>query len=66
MSQVRFASEVERVLKDVPIAEIDRMLQKVYEYGRRFSFSQELTDPPNAVNSLLAGICMKQKEHPPE
>ena len=54
------------VLKGIPNDVVDKKLEKVHEYGRRFSFSQELTDPPNAVNSLLAGICMKQKEHPPQ
>jgi len=63
--QVRSAKEVEAVLRAIPADVIDYKPKMVFRYGTRFSFSQELTAPPNAVNSLLAGICMKQTEFPP-
>lgn len=36
----------------------------MHEFGTRFAFLQKITEPPNAVNSLLAGMCIKQKQHP--
>ena len=38
--------------------------QAVYEVGTRFAFLDHLTRPPNAVNTLMAGICMKHKLGP--
>ncbi len=64
MLQVKSGGDVEGVLRGIPDDIREAKLKLVHHYRTRFSFSQELTEPPNAVNSLLAGICMKQKEHP--
>ena len=64
-AQVQSAWEVEGVLKAIPKDVLEGKLRMVHEHGTRFAFLQKLTAPPNAVNSLLAGLCLKQKPRSP-
>jgi hypothetical protein len=65
-TKVKSAGEVEGVLKSIPHNVLEKKLQLVHQYGTRFAFLQKLSAPPNAVNSLLAGLCLKQKQYPRE
>jgi len=56
--------QVLAILKAIPPEVLEAKLKLMHEYGTRFSFLKRLTTPPNAVNSLLAGMCVKQKQHP--
>jgi hypothetical protein len=63
--QVQTAADVQGVLTSIPHDVLEKKLKLVHEYGTRFAFLQKVSSPPNAVNSLLAGLCLKQKQHPP-
>lgn len=60
--QVEYPSELLAHIKGVPTGEINRKLRLVHEYGQRFAFLEKVSEPPNAVNSLLGGMCTKQRD----
>lgn len=62
--QVQSPADILGKLKAIPASVLETKLRLMHEYGTRFTFLQRLTQPPNAVNSLLAGICIKQRQHP--
>ena len=62
--QVEKASDVFQQLKSIPWTVLDTKSKLMHDYGHRFSFLQRLTEPANAANSLLAAMCIKQKQHP--
>ena len=55
---------LEQLLKITPDV-LEAKLKLMHRVGLRFAFMRRLTEPPNAVNSLLAGMCKKQKEFLP-
>lgn len=63
--QVASPADVLSQLQSISPVELERKLKLMHEYGTRFAFMQKITDPPNAINSLLAGMCMKQTRFPP-
>ena len=64
--QVQSSKDVLPQLKAIPQAELERKLRLMHEHGTRFAFLQKLTQPPNAINSLMAGMCLKQTQFPPK
>ena len=62
-SQVEYPSDILAHIKGVPEGEVNRKLRLVHEYGRRFAFLEKVSNPPNAVNSLMGGMCVKQGEY---
>lgn len=58
------AADVLPRLKAINPAELEKKLKLMHEYGSRFAFLQKVSDPPNAINSLLTGMCLSQNKHP--
>jgi hypothetical protein len=58
-------SEVLEHLVRITPEVIETKLRLMHKVSMRFGFLRRLTEPPNAVNSLLAGMCAKQKQYPP-
>ena len=48
-------------LRSVPQDELRRKLAAVQEARSRFFFRSQLTEPPNAVNTMTSGICRRHR-----
>ena len=49
-------------LKSIPDSKLEQKLSAIAAQRSYFSFATNSTDPPNAVDSLVQGISMSQRE----
>ena len=56
--------DVVDVLRQMPPREVDHKLALMAQLRSVFSFDTQLTEPPNAANVLLEGICRRGTQPP--
>lgn len=61
---VRSPAEIIERLRSFPVTEASQKLGLMQNVRHYFSFDSKLTEPPNAVNVLMSGICKRAPQEP--